>query len=329
MAKVGDLTVGIGKESTVGTAVSPTRRLEVTEESLKLNIDRVESKALKTSRRYLSSTGWANGNRNVDGDVAFEIPSAGFGLILQNLLGAPTITANSPVTGTHTHVYSGLTSVDTQALTFQVVRTDVTGTQHKFTYSGVKFPDAEIDASATGDFVTFKASVDGWDETVSAAAPTSASYTSATPLMFTGASVTIGGSSVPATDINLKIATGLKTDRYYLGSDKKANQVETDMRQGSGTITLDWSGLTQYQRYATASMATGSTAAIVAKFQTQEYLTGTTYGYLQVDIPAARFDGETPTNGGDLIQQGMDFVATDDGTNDPFKITYVTTDAAA
>lgn len=330
MATVGDHTLAVGRETTVGTAVSPTRRFETVSESLKLNIERIESKALKNSRRFLASTGWAAGQRSVEGDLELEVPSAGFGTLLRCLLGEPTTTADSPVTGTHVHVFSGQKTVDTEALTFEIARTDIGGTQHKFTYNGCKLTDGEFSASV-GEYVTAKFTVNGWDETVSAAAPTSASYPSllgasskvAGPLVFTGASLTVAGSSADVKEASFKIETGLKTDRYFLGSAVRKNQVEADMRTGSGQLTVEWSGLTQYQRFVN-----GTTAALVFTAETQNAIVGTTKGYLKIEVPVARFDGETPTGGGDIIEQSVDFVALDDGTNDPFKVTYLSADTS-
>lgn len=321
MAKVGDHTLGVGRETTYGTAVAPTRRFEVTSESLKLNVDRVESSALRNSRRFLSSTGWAAGQKSVEGDIELEVPSAGFGTLLRNLLGQPTTTNNSPVNGAYTHVFSGIADVDGESLTAEIVRTDVAGTQHKFVYEGVKFVDAELSAQA-GEFVMFKASCIGEDETVTAAGPSTASYPTASPLVFVNATITVGGSTASVKQFSTKIETGLKTDRYFLGSQLRSKPVEAELRKASGQMTVEWTGLTQYQRFTA-----GTTAAIVAKFETQSAITGATKGYVQVDIPVARFDGETPVGGGDIIEQGIDFVALDNGTDDPFKITVVSTDS--
>lgn len=321
MPKVGDHTFAVGRESTYGTAVSPTRRFEVVSEGLKLGVERVESKALRNSRRFLSSSGWAAGQKSVEGDFELEVPSAGFGTLLRNLLGAATVTNNSPVPGTYMHVFSGTADVDSESLTIEIARTDVAGTAHKFVYEGVKFVDGELSAQV-GEFLTFKASCIGEDETVTAASPSSASYPTATPLVFTGATLTVGGSTATVKQFTTRIETGLKTDRYFLGSQLRSKPVEAEMRSASGQLTVEWTGLTQYQRFTQ-----GTTAAISAKFETQSAIVGSTKGYVQVDIPVARFDGETPVGGGDIIEQGIDFVALDDGTNDPFKITVVSTDS--
>jgi hypothetical protein len=310
MARVGDLTFAVGRESTVGTAVSPTRRFEVIDENLKLTIDRVESKALKNSRRFLSSTGWAAGVRSVEGDFSMEVPSAGFGTLLRALLGAPSTTADSPVAGAYTHRFNSNTSIDAESLTCEIVRTDVSGDQHKFTYSGVTLGQAEFSASV-GEFVNAKFTVDGWDEAYTTAAPTSATYPTATPLVFTGATLTVDGTATPIKSCNIKFDTGRKGDRYFLGSNFKKAQVEAGLRDVSGTIDVEWDELTLYNKYTS-----GSTAELVFQFRTQQPITGSTYGSVIVTVYHARFDGETPTsNGNDIITQNVSFKAVDAGTS--------------
>lgn len=315
MAKVGDHTLGVGAESTWGTAVSPTARFPVTGESLKLEIERIESKALKNSRRYLSSSGWAAGQKNVTGDVEMELQSNGMGLWVKNLLGAPTTTTPAGATNRRKHVFGATTLVDDQSLTVEVARTDYEGTQHKFTYSGIVVDELELGAKV-GEFVTCKFALDGKDESVSAAAPTSASYATAVPLVFTGAAITVAGSSFEAKEFDVKLTSGRNKDRYVLGSQTKLKQVESEaLREVTGSIGVEWKGTTAYNRFVN-----GTTAAIVAKFETAAAIESSVKGYFQVTIGTARFDGETPTGGGELIEHSLPFVGLDDGSAAPVEV---------
>jgi len=310
MARVGDLTFAVGRESTVGTGVAPTRRFEVIDENLKLTVDRIESKALKNSRRFLSTSGWAAGVRSVEGDFTMEVPSAGFGTLLRALLGAPSTTADSPVAGVYSHRFNSNTSIDAESLTCEIVRTDVTGDQHRFTYSGVTLMQAEF-AASVGEFVTAKFTVDGIDEAYSAAAPQSATYPTSTPLVFNGATLSIDGTATSIKACNIKFDTGRKGDRYFLGSNTKKAQVEAGLRDVSGTIDVEWDDLSLYNKYRD-----GSSAELVFQFKTQQPISGNTYGSVIVTVYNARFDGETPTsNGNDIIMQSIPFKALDDGTS--------------
>ena len=387
MPKVGDHILGVGAESTWGTAVNPTARFEVTSESMKLEVERIESKALKASRRYLSSSGWAAGQKSVSGDIELELASNGMGLWFKNLLGAPATTTPAGATNARNHVFglaqvagtvasfsSGDTSitftasakpvvgqlftgagldaatvitavsgasspytltispaatgsstattytagattlVDGQSLTVEVVRTDVAGTAHQFRYSGCVIDELELDAKV-GEFVTMKLAVDGKDEAVTASGATAASYSTSVPLVFTGAAITVANASFEAKEFNCKLTSGRSKDRYVLGQSTKLKQVESEMREISGSISCEWQGTTAYNRFVN-----GSTASVVAKFQTAADIESGVKGYVQVTIPVARFDGETPTGGGEIVEHSLPFVGLDDGTSNPVEV---------
>ena len=318
MGRIGDNIVGIARETTFGTAVAPAARYEVTAENLKLDIERVESKAL--GKRYLST--WAPGQRNVEGDIELEIPSAGFGRWLRAATGAaPTTSANSPVSGTHTHVFSGesIIGASNESLTVEIQRTDVAGTDHRFIYEGMSITEFELSA-AVGEFAMAKFSMIGEDMSVTAASAQSASYATSTPLVFTGATVTVGGTTRSVKAMTFKTNQGLADDRYFLGTDRRTTPVESQTREAEGSMTVEWTGLTDWNRYIGSS-----SVAIVATFETQAALVGSTKGKVEVNIPYARIDGEQPVSSDGIIETEVSFKVLDEGASDPFKITLVDT----
>jgi len=322
MAKVGDHTLAVKAESTYGTAVSPDTRFEVLSENVGLKLDYVESKALKASRRYLSTNGHVISKSHVQGDVEIEIPSAGAGFWFKQLMGKVVTTTPGGATNRRLHTFTADSALDNLSFTTEAARTDVAGTTHKFTYAGCVISDMEI-ACKAGEIATMKSSIYGKTETVSAASATSASYPSSTPLIFSGAVVKLDTVAVNVSDFTMKIENGRKTDRYFLGDASPAKPVEADMRSCEGKLNVDWEGLTQYNKF------TGhSNVEIVAKFETQAAIESSVKGYVQITIPAAIFTGETPTGGGDIIEQSIDFKALDDGTNEPVKIEYLSLDAS-
>jgi len=322
MAKVGDHVLGVGTESTsaYGTAVAPDKRFEVVSENLALKQDYIESKSLKASRRYLSTNGHIVGKSHVQGDVEIEIPSAGAGFWFKQLMGKVVTSTPGGATTRRLHTFTADSDLDTLSFTTEIARTDVAGTAHKFTYAGCGITDMEI-ACKAGEIATMKSSIFGKTETVSAASATNASYADSTPLVFSGAVVKLDTVAVNVSDFSVKIENGRKTDRYFLGASTPAKPIEADMRSCEGKLTVDWEGLTQYNKF------TGhSTVAIVAKFETQAVIESSVKGYVQITIPAAIFTGETPTGGGDIVEQSIDFKALDDGTNEPVKIEYLSLD---
>jgi len=324
MAYVGDHQFGIGAESTVGTAITPTNFLEVTDESIKLNVERVESKGLRTGRRVLGSTGWAAGNQSVTGDVSFEVGSKGFGLLFKHMLGTNTTTTPGGATTRRLHTAEVATQ-DTLALTCQVARTDVAGTQHKFTYAGCKVDNWEL-SGAISDFLQLKITVDGKSEAVVAGAPTTATYPTGSPLVYTGASMTIdGGAASQITAFSVKSDNGLAKERYFLGSAQKSEQVEASMRTIDGSFDCEWTGLTQYNKFIN-----GTAAALVFKYETAAIIEGAAKGSVTITLPIVRFDGETPVGGGQILTQSIPFVALQDDTSSasPIKIEYVSLDTS-
>lgn len=318
MGRIGDSIVGIARETTYGTAVAPAARYEVTSESLKLDIERVESKAL--GKRYL--TAWAPGKRNVEGDIEMEIPSAGFGRWLRAAVGGtPSTTANSPVSGTYTHVFSGENTIGStnESLTVEIQRTDVAGTDHRFVYEGMSISEFELSA-AVGELAMAKFTMIGEDMSVTAASAQSASYASSTPLVFTGATVTVGGSTRSVKEMSFKTNQGLADDRYFLGTDKRTTPVEAKTREAEGTLKIEWTSLVDWNRYIGSS-----SVAIVATFETQAALVGSTKGKVEVSIPYARIDGEQPVTGDSIIETDVSFTVLDEGASDPFKVTLVDT----
>lgn len=317
MGRIGDSIVGIGRESSAyGTAGTIAARYEVVSENLKLDIDRIDSKAL--GKRYLST--WAPGKRTVEGDIEMEIPSAGFGRWLRAATGgAPTTSTSSPVAGLNTHVFSGETNISssTEALTVEIQRTDRSSTDHKFVYTGCMISEFEISAAA-GELAMAKFKIAGQDMSASAASASSASYATSTPLVFTGATVTVGGTSRSVKEMSFTTKQSLAEDRYFLGTDKRSQPIEAGMREASGTLKLEWDGLTDWNRYIGTS-----SVAIVATFETQAALAGSTKGSLEISIPYARIDGEQPVTTDGIIETDVTFTVLDEGASDPFKLTLI------
>jgi len=320
VGKIGDSIVGIARETTFGTGVAPAARYEITSENLKLDIERVESKAL--GKRYLSQ--WAPGKRVVEGDIEMEIPSAGFGRWLRAAMGgAPTTTANSPVTGVHSHVFSGENNIGAtnESITVEIQRTDVSRTDHRFVYEGCQVSEFELSASV-GELAMAKFSIVGQDMTATQASAQAASYATSTPLVFTGATVSFDGGSTTreVSEMTLKMNTGLAVERYVLGSDLRRAGVESAMREAEVSVKCEWNGLTDWNTYLGSS-----SVSIVAKFETQSALIGSTLGKVQVSIPYARLDGEQPVTADGIIEQDLTFKVLDEGASNPFSVTLVDT----
>ena len=324
----GDLQVGFGEESSWNTPVTPDHFIEVTDESVKQTIDRIESSGLRTNRVLASSANWTPGNVDINGDLNFEFQSRGMGLLLKHLTGVtPTITTpgGGSTSRNQATKLSATETTDGKGLTFQIARTDVAGARQKFTYSGAKIASWELSCNA-GEILMGKVTLDAASETQATGSVTSPTYPTGTPLVYAGAAITLAGSSFDVKSFDIKGDNGLKTDRYVLGSTTKKEQLQTGLRSVTGTLGVEWTGLTAYQRFTT-----GATATLQAKFQSLNTIDGSIYASLTITMEKVRFDGDTPVGGGQLIEHNLNFVALDDestGTS-PVLFDYTSLDTSA
>ena len=323
----GDLQVAFGEESTWGTAVSPTKVVECTDESVKLTIDRIESKGLAAGRVLASKANWAAGKIDVNGDISFEVGSRGFGLLFKHMIGCatPTPTTVASTARNWKFALSATDTMDDKSLTTEIARTDVTGQKVKFTYAGTKIENWELSCQA-GEFLMGKISINAKNEVSTVAAGTTLTYPTGTPLNFVGAAISVAGSSIPVKQFDIKGDNALKTDRYYLASSgTKSVPVQNGLRSITGSLSCDWSGQTAYDRFVN-----GTIASLSAKFETIDNIATGTKGYVLITCPDVRFDGATPTGGGSIVDQNLDFVVVDDETSATAALTieYQTLDTA-
>ncbi len=318
-----DAQIGYGAEGTFGTYQTPTRFLEFTSESLKLDAPRVASRGIRAASTVQRSDRWKANKKGISGDVEHEVGSKGFGLLLKHWLGDNAITTPGGGTNTRDHT---ITLADTYGLglTVQVGRPDVGGTVRPFSYLGCKITEAELSNDVDG-YLLWKASIDGADETTSESLA-SATYPSSDEILFYGGgTITLASSAFDVRSIKLRVSKGVDTERYFIRNDTKKKQpVEAGMTVIEGEIEAEFESLTAYNRFVN-----GTSASLVALWEGSTIESTFKYG-LQVTLPAVRFDGDTPTvNGADVLTQPLKFVALDNGTDEPITLRYRTTDTTA
>lgn len=216
----------IGKESTWGTAVSGTNDINITSESLKLNLTKTVEDTLiarvAPSARLLMS---AEAGGSVSGILKPEFA----GRLLQLALGGTdTVAANSPVTGAYTH---------------SIVACSASGTLPSFTaivdrrvsvkkYSGCKIASFTLDAAA-GDYVKYTLDIKAKDESAGTLATLPAF--SLKSFKAVGASITLGGTSVPAKSVKVTVNNSLQdTGQTYTTGLYKGEPLH-----GTREITVD------------------------------------------------------------------------------------------
>jgi hypothetical protein len=307
------------EEVTYGTPVVCDRGFEFRDESLKLEIERIESTALRSGTRVLRSDRWAAGAKNVSGDITMDLTNKSQGRWWKHAFGG-VATAQPDAVGNPTVYKHTFTPGDIPVgQTIQVGRTDVGGTTRAFTYHGCRISSWEM-ACAVGDIASVKFSILGEDEDTGTALA-SISYPASLALMtFVQGSVSIGGSAA-----NIKAATvsgnnGLAEDRFFLGSQLRKAPLENAMREYTGSLEAEFEDLTAYNRFVN-----GTEAELILLFQGAT-ISGV-YKY-EVKVTAnVRFDGETPTVGGaEIVPQNLPFKVVDNSTTS-IKLELQTTDS--
>ena len=94
--------VGLAKESTYGTAVTPSRFFEFTSEGLKPAVARLESKGIRAGARAFRNDRSQPVPKGAAGSLEFEVPTKGFAFWLEHLLGG-TVTTSAVVDANYTH----------------------------------------------------------------------------------------------------------------------------------------------------------------------------------------------------------------------------------
>lgn len=290
---------GYGLETTVGTAVTVDHFAEFTDESLELQIQRIESQGLRIRR---TNHAWAVGTRQTQGRVNMEMVNNDLALLWRAAMGSVT-TTTSPGGPPYLHTF---TPGDLPSLTLQVGKPDVGGTVRPFTYNGARVASWELSANPN-EFVKWGLDFVGWDETTGTSLAVT-DYPSVVRFTYAHGSLSVGGSAVCVDSVSVRGDNQLDTQFKICATNPGLPTIrEAGRRVYDGTATADFESLTQYQRFASGAEAalslvfTASTGAILS-------ITGN-----------VRFDGETPKVGGpELLKQPF-----------PFVFTSITSDATA
>lgn len=292
-----DAQIGWKTESVVGTGVVVDTFQPFLSESIKQNIEYLDSATI-SARKVLRSS--KLGSKMVEGSISMELPNMSIAALLKHCFGAVVTTGAGPYT--HTYTPADLTG---DSLTIQVGRPASSGTVHPFTYAGCKISEWTI-AASVGEIAKFDCNIIGMTETTATGLATASYPSTWAPFVFTEATVNVTGSPVATVrDVSLTGNNAIER-RIRLGVATSVQPLEIGLRSYTGTITTDFDALTHYNLYTA-----GTQTALVLKFDNgPDELT------ITMNI---QFTGETPEVGGfDLLSQSL-----------PFRCISSTSDAAA
>lgn len=321
--------LGLAESSTFGTYQTPTRFVEFLEESIEYQIERVESAGLRANNRVLRTDRYAPGQKRVEGSVTMEPATKGFGLILKHALGATSISTPSGATLARLHAHT-LGDIYGTSLTVQVGRPDVSGTVQPFSFLGMRIDTLSL-SNSVDEILQSEIGFVGQDETRSQALatavyPTTGSAAAYEQFYWTQGVVKVAGSTVGVvTDFTMELNNNLKSDRYFLGGSTMSEPILAGMTEITGTVTVNFDGLTNYER-----AVNNTQVALNAKWTAATAIEGSTFPYLEIDINKVRFDMASPqVSGPDILTVELPYKALYDGSNGPITVNYLTSDTAS
>ena len=290
------------KESTWGTAVTPTVALPFISESLKLDIKRVESKTLKGGNYLDASDTWRVGGSVGAGDVQTLLYSSGATLLWEAMLGTIATTGAGP----YTHTASSAGTLP--SYTMQISYGGTSASYARKRVLGAKVDSWEMKA-ALGAPVTLGTTWVYKSEVLAASTALDGSYP-ASQTAYSYADCVISGGGTPAgcvESLTFKGNNNLLKDQFCLGS----TTITEPARNGRGEITGEMGVLMVANSTADYALYTaGTEVSLIATL---------TSGAKTLTITAnVRIDGATPTVSGDGVIK----------LTIPFKVLAPTTDAS-
>jgi hypothetical protein len=254
-------TLGIATETTPGTPVAVTRFTEFNSETMKMKKTAVQGQGLRggalvrlqSRRNYVA--------RQAAGDLAFDIPTSGFGLFLQHMLGSFSTTPTSLGGGLYQQIHN-TGSLQGKAFTTQLVKPDTSGVlaPEAFTYPGCKITGWELTAQQNQQ-VGIKLTIDALDEATSG---NSITATALAALSAAAATTISTVASIPA-GTYITIGTGV-TKEVRL----------TTAVSGAGPYTVTVPALAYgHASGSVVGSATGAAYGSAAALQAASYVTGT------------------------------------------------------
>lgn len=318
----------LAKESTYGTRVAPTKAYEFDSETFGADYASVQGGGLRAGRTMAQASMSKRTTDQAAGAFTLQVPYKGFGTILDLLHNAVITPVQQAATIAYkqTHLIGVTTGTSlSKSATIQINKPDVTGMDRPFDYVGSVVTQFELAMSVGGilsSTVTCDARQEMTDQTL--AVPSYA--TGNNVFSFREASVmTLDGTNLgTATEFNLSLGRGMKTDRFYLGSGGlKAVPIANSLIEGSGTINVDFNDLAALNLYKS-----GNKVPLVVEFVSADDIVAGQKFRLKLTMPAVKLTGGgSPAVGGpDVLTQALAYSILDDGTNVPLTIELTTTD---
>jgi Phage tail tube protein len=319
-----DEQVGIKKETTFGTGVTPDHFPEFKSESLEWIPEYKMGEGLRTGKTAQRSDRRVLVKQSVGGDVELELQTKGLGIWFESILGSATSTLVSG--STYQQLFVPVTTDYLPSYTIQKGITQLGGSSSPLTFTGMVGSSFELSAS-NADVPTCKFSYVG-KAVATATGLATASYASSVELFsFTQGTITVGGSvTVPTTtalasggtatanirDFSFTYENGLDSNGFnFGGGGSRSRKPARGALVGTGSITVEYDSDTLRDAW----IANTSLSIVLTFTTTATPISGALYPTFQVTLPDVRIEGELPkSNGGDVVTQTVPFSFYDNGS---------------
>lgn len=316
---------GLKKETTYGTAVVVDKFYEYDSEGFGLDPSFLESGGLRAGRTFQQAARTKKTTHQAPGSVSLDVPTKGFGAILDLLHGASVSPVQQGGTAAYLQTHPIGTTLVNKSATVQVNKPDTSATDRAFTTLGAMVASWQFSLDTSG-VLKCQLTFDGRDEKTDIALAPASYVAGVDSFDFTDALVTTlaGANLASVTGFTLSGSNTLKTNRWFLGSGAlKAKPIPTGFTEVTGTLDCEFESLSAYNHFAA-----GNPIAIVIPIEGAVIAATHKYTW-KADMPACQIRGETPKVGGpDVLTQTIPFKVLDDGTNAPLTLTYMSTDTA-
>jgi hypothetical protein len=336
-----DASIGIGVESTYGTAVTVDRFYEFTDETIKWKPTFVQGQGLRVGTRLARNDRRKLGKQEAGGDINLEAVSKGLGRILAAVFGSTTSTQIAAGPG-YQQVHTLATSGPMQSYTIQkgTPRIGGAGTD-ALTFTGAVCSAVTL-SCAVGDIVKIKSTWSARD--VSPIPAYAAPSYPTTPELFTfvDGAITVGGTvTMPTattlasggtvvaniTECDLTIDNKIDDGGFTLGAGgKKYRAPVLGLAEAKGKLTAEYSDTALRDAYLQQQGL-----AVVLTFQSSVAITAGVFPTLQIVLPMVKLEGDVPvSNGGKPILLSIDYTVLDPAVSgqSPIYVIYRTSDTA-
>lgn len=320
---------GLSKESTYATIVTPAKFYEFDSETLKLAPTYQDAVGLRAGRTFQPSSRTRQTIRQAGGGVVMDVPTVGFGAILDLMHGlTPTVVQQSATTAwLQTHLIG--TSQPNKSATLQFNKPTTAAVDKAFTYPGSVLTAAQFQMDIGGLLKT-TLTFDSNDEQSPDSSPTGPALATASyPTGISGwdstqLTVSLNSATVAVCrSANITWTQPFKADRNFMGNALKGRPIPNGFATVQGTLDIEWFDSSAYALFRSGAMVALSldlVGPIIASTFHQE---------IKFAMTAVQVRGDSPNvSGPDVLDLSVGFNAFDDGTNAPLTVTYMSTDTA-